>query len=492
MKQFNNLYALSKTLRFELKPQGKTQENIGNKQLITQDDTRALQYKKAKIIIDDYHRMFINKTLQQIHLEYEQINDLNNLFFKYFNSSKTNKTKEEIEKEKIEKDNNIAKVKKVKNNLRKDIVTVFSNQEQYKSLFKKELFANDLNDFIDANKDYTNEQKDEHKNTIDDFKKFHTYFSGFNENRKNIYSSDEKTTALSYRIIDDNLIIFLKNIKLYEKIIKQYPELKEEFKKLENDKQNIFNGVVLDTFFNLSYFNNCLSQQQIEFYNLIIGGKKEESTQTKGINNYLNEFRQINKLKKSQLPDFITLKKQILSISQSSSFVVDDFKSDDDLIKSVNDICNNIQNNNIFDRLKEHFKHFDNFDTDNIVLKSDNIKEVSVNIYGGYDEIHTSLGEWFSHNDTSKTPKQKQAKQEKYLKQKYFTLSDIENALSKSNNKECSENIVFSHINKWGIKHNNELNCDMDIFDNINNSYKDLKVLFKSDKKLKENLSIQK
>ena len=48
MKKFTNKFQLSKTLRFELIPQGKTLENIKSKGLIAKDDQRAISYKKMK------------------------------------------------------------------------------------------------------------------------------------------------------------------------------------------------------------------------------------------------------------------------------------------------------------------------------------------------------------------------------------------------------------------------------------------------------------
>ena len=51
-KQFTGLYSLSKTLRFELIPIGKTLENIEKKGIIVQDEKRACEYEKVKGIID--------------------------------------------------------------------------------------------------------------------------------------------------------------------------------------------------------------------------------------------------------------------------------------------------------------------------------------------------------------------------------------------------------------------------------------------------------
>ena len=47
-QDFTHLYPLSKTLRFELKPIGKTLDHIESKNFLHQDKQRAEDYKKVK------------------------------------------------------------------------------------------------------------------------------------------------------------------------------------------------------------------------------------------------------------------------------------------------------------------------------------------------------------------------------------------------------------------------------------------------------------
>ncbi|PJA09799.1 MAG: hypothetical protein COX70_00780, partial [Flavobacteriales bacterium CG_4_10_14_0_2_um_filter_32_8] len=68
-QKFTKLYQLSKTLRFELKPQGKTLENIVNNKLLEKDKKRAEGYKILKKVIDEFHKYFINESLENIKLE---------------------------------------------------------------------------------------------------------------------------------------------------------------------------------------------------------------------------------------------------------------------------------------------------------------------------------------------------------------------------------------------------------------------------------------
>ena len=60
LDQFVGLYPLSKTLRFELKPVGKTLDNIISSGLLEEDEHRADSYKKVKKLIDEYHKSFID------------------------------------------------------------------------------------------------------------------------------------------------------------------------------------------------------------------------------------------------------------------------------------------------------------------------------------------------------------------------------------------------------------------------------------------------
>lgn len=66
---FTNQFQLSKTLRFELIPQGKTLDNIVDKGLLLQDQNRANSYQEMKKTIDEYHKWFIELALKNVQLE---------------------------------------------------------------------------------------------------------------------------------------------------------------------------------------------------------------------------------------------------------------------------------------------------------------------------------------------------------------------------------------------------------------------------------------
>lgn len=68
-KNFTRLYPISKTLRFELIPIGRTLENIERNGIIAQDEQRANEYVKVKDIIDRYHKQFIKMCLNNFKLK---------------------------------------------------------------------------------------------------------------------------------------------------------------------------------------------------------------------------------------------------------------------------------------------------------------------------------------------------------------------------------------------------------------------------------------
>ena len=68
LKQFTNKYQLSKTLRFELIPVGKTKDILDKKGLVLEDEKRSEEYKIVKTLIDDYHRYFIQEALSRKNL----------------------------------------------------------------------------------------------------------------------------------------------------------------------------------------------------------------------------------------------------------------------------------------------------------------------------------------------------------------------------------------------------------------------------------------
>ena len=128
---FTNLYSLSKTLRFELKPIGKTAENIQAKGLLKEDESRAKEYQVVKKIIDKYHKSFIEESFDSV---LQPVNDRNS-FQKLFEKQVHNFSKLYYKTNKDDKDKN--ELEAISKIMRKLIVSVFKGN--YNESIKKKL-----------------------------------------------------------------------------------------------------------------------------------------------------------------------------------------------------------------------------------------------------------------------------------------------------------------------------------------------------------------
>lgn len=276
---FTNLYPLSKTLRFRLIPVGETLKHFIGSGILEEDQHRAESYVKVKAIIDDYHRTYIENSLSGFELPLESTGKFNSLEEYYLYHNIRNKT-EEIQ--------NLSS--KVRTNLRKQVVTQLTKNEIFKRIDKKELIQSDLIDFVKNEPD-----ANEKIALISEFRNFTVYFKGFHENRRNMYSDEEKSTSIAFRLIHENLPKFIDNMEVFAKI--QNTSISENFDAIQ--KELCSELVTLCEMFKLGYFNKTLSQKQIDAYNTVIGGKTtSEGKKIKGLNEYINLYNQQHKQEK--------------------------------------------------------------------------------------------------------------------------------------------------------------------------------------------------
>lgn len=311
-----NKYRLSKTLRFELIPDPKTLEHIQNKELLSQDEQRARSYEKMKKTIDGFHKHFIELSMQNVKLS--KLETFRDLYFAAPERKKEEKYKTDL--------------KEVQDELRKEIAKGFQTgeaKETFSKIDKKELITEELEKWIAT-------QQNQDIYFDESFKNFTTYFGGFHENRKNMYSDKEQSTAIAYRLIHENLPKFLDNIRIFERI-KTVPELYEECKILYKEIEEYLNITTLDEAFELDYFNEVLTQKQIDIYNLIIGGRSpKEGEKKKGLNEYINLYNQKQKDKNQRIPKLKILYKQILSDRESTSFIAEKFENSKQVLEAIN------------------------------------------------------------------------------------------------------------------------------------------------------------
>lgn len=144
MKQFTNLYPVSKTLRFELQPVGKTKENIEKNGILLRDEQRAEDYKRVKLLIDEYHKQFIKERLWNFKLPMINQGHHDSLeeYQALYELSKRNDAQE-------------AAFVEVKDNLRGIIAKRLTESgSAYERIFKKELIREDLIEFLEDEKGY--------------------------------------------------------------------------------------------------------------------------------------------------------------------------------------------------------------------------------------------------------------------------------------------------------------------------------------------------
>ncbi|MDR1284572.1 MAG: type V CRISPR-associated protein Cas12a/Cpf1 [Campylobacteraceae bacterium] len=381
-KGFTNLYSLSKTIRFGLKPIGQTLENIQKSDILLEDEHRADSYKKIKKIIDEYHKKFIETSLHGIELDKETLFE----YFTYFKIA----SKDESQKERY---------KELQSKLRKQIANAFDTQH----LFGREFIREDLLEFATS---------EEERELIKEFRNFTTYFTGFYESRQNIYSAEDKSTAIAYRLINENLPKFINNIVVFEKVAKS--SVGKYVETLYRDFEEYMNVFEIKDLFSLDYYSSVLTQIQIDAYNLVIVGKVlEDGTKIKGLNEYVNLYNQSQIDKNAHLPKFTTLFKQILSDRNVISWLPDEFASDSDVLESVEKVFSEINENALNSKvsLKNLLLNIDEYDLSKIYLRNDTgLSGISQQFLGSYSVIEDAIKDNYKKNN----PRSTRQNQEKY------------------------------------------------------------------------------
>lgn len=375
MKQFTNLYPVSKTLRFELQPIGKTRENIEKNGILQRDEKRAEDYKIVKSFIDEYHKQFIKDRLWSFKLPLHSEGNLDSLeeYQALYELSKRNDVQE-------------AEFTEIKDNLRSIIAKrLTEGGSSYERIFKKELIREDLIDFLESNED---------KDIVRQFADFTTYFSGFHENRRNMYVAEEKSTAIAYRLIHQNLPKFMDNMKAFAKIAET--SVAEHFTDIYEGWKEYLNVGSIEEIFRLDYFSETLTQTHIEVYNYIIGKKiLEDGTEIKGINEYVNLYNQQQKDKSKRLPFLVPLYKQILSDRDKLSWLAEEFDSDEKMLAAINESYNHLHDllmGNENESLRSLLLHIKDFNLSQINITNDlSLTDISQHLFGRYDVFTSGI-----------------------------------------------------------------------------------------------------
>lgn len=428
LRKFTNLYPVSKTLRFELKPIGKTEEWIEKNGLLEQDNHRAESYKSAKKLIDFYHKHYIDSHLRDFR-ESVRSNDI--LGEKVYVSLETcaalmGKTDEAMKK----------KLNSAQDLLRKEIAKTLAKDK--KDLFSEKLIKEDLMNYLyeaamDGEVLPDKMTIDECKSIVEEFQSFTTYFTGFNQNRENMYSEEAKATSIAFRLVHENLPKFTANMQSFKKIAEP---LKENIAQLEKDLAFVLQGKTISYFFeSTAAYLDCLTQSDIAAYNAILGGRSEKQGQRKiqGLNEYVNLYNQQHK--GQRLPKFVELYKMILSDRESLSWLPEQFENDQNLLETIEQTYQSL--NSLFcddaevhPSLKNLLLDITTYDPKGIFIANDlSLTGILKTYYGNWDVLRRALETQFENSNPRKngeTAEKYEDRRDKYVKSfESFSLDDI-------------------------------------------------------------------
>lgn len=477
LKQFTRVYPLSKTLRFELKPIGRTLEFINSNGLLEQDQHRADSYIKVKGIIDEYHKAFIETVLNDFKLNYTDEGKKNSL--EEFYTCYMCKSKDDAQKKLFEE---------IQGKLRKQIADCFSKDDKFKRIDKKELIKEDLVNFV------TNQ---EDRLLIDEFRDFTTYFTGFHENRKNMYSAEAQSTAIAYRLIHENLPKFIDNMLVFDKVAAS--PVSEQFARLYSNFEEYLNVMNIAEMFRLDYFNIVLTQKQIDIYNYIIGGRTlDDGTKIKGLNEYINLYNQQQKDKSVRLPKLKPLYKQILSDRNAISWLPEQFESDEKALEAIQKAYQELDEQ-VFNRNKEGehslkglLQTLAEYDLDKIYIRNDlQMTDISQKVFGHWGIISKALLEQLKKELPKKSKKETDEAYEERLNkvlksQGSISIAQINNSVWAMGMEE--QNSIQAYFARLGAV-NTETVQQENIFSHIENAYTEVKDLLNTPYPSNKNLA---
>ncbi len=458
-ENFTKKYSVSKTLRFELIAREKTQEHIEKQNFLNDDEKLAEKYKKAKKIIDEYHKNFISNKLSSFTFTLEELR----AYEQAYQAMKKDKKNIKLINDFASRQDDLRK--RIAKELQEDNY-LYAKEGEKKKFIKQNLIKWLENHAISIS------GIPEPKAIINDFENWTNYFSGFNDNRKNIYSEKRIGTSIGYRLVHDNLPKYLENIKRFNKA----KTAGVNFSNVEKTYR-----VKLDEVFSLEHFNKCLTQKGIDEYNLIRGGQsKKGNNKEQGINETINlHVQQLHrKLEratdddKKDLADKIKyiksclleeLYKQILSDRSQLSFRLDSIKNDGELCRQIEHIFHTDNENNLWGKkenvvrdtgektesdfniseaIKKVVQAFKEADPGQLYIRnksSNAITEISQHLFGNWSLITRSLNYYAEKiifpnpekkKETAKQKVDREKKCEGWLKDTtYFSFAEIHTAL---------------------------------------------------------------
>ncbi len=428
-ERYINRYSLSKTLRFALLPQGKTNHYIHEGSFLAADMRKATSYLNIKPFIDASHRDFIAKAAEKLQTDVLAESGDNSVF-SYGDLDAFTAAYESFKKDRKQEKKNFEKACE---RLRKRIVSCSFAAKSLKSdkegLFAKALFDRILPSRVEAGEHLSLE-------TIAEFKGFTSYFTGFHENRKNLYTDKAQGTAIAYRLVNENFCKFLDNVEVFQKL----GDIISSFRQSATAADLAYlNQYDLESIFTSRAYVACLTQSGIDYYNQILGGQTlDDGTKLKGLNEIINLHNQQHAGKK--IPSLRPLYKQILSDRESISFLPEAFSDTNEVYDAISSLHRCWIVSGAVSGVIESSQHLlqsiasQEVELSQLFIAKDKFSKLSMELYGDWSLLSYALKFYLQQQLAKNTKgKRKPVNPEKIQKlfdaEKYRSLQEIQAAI---------------------------------------------------------------
>lgn len=309
---FTRKYKLAKTLRFELRPVGRTLETFKEK-FLPGDERRDAAYPVVKEMLDGEHKALLERALSHSELDWAELAQAHEV---YRTSDKTKEAKDALADRQAE--------------FRKKLVELFKADEAFRNLTAptpKDAFATLKKRLEDAGDEIPDELKM--------FLRFSCFFKGYQENRRNIYSDEAQATAAANRAVNENFPKFLEGVRIFSHLRENYPSIVAD---AEKELAPVLDGRSTASIFSPSAYGEFLPQSGIDFFNQVLGGfVPAEGEKVRGLNEFINLYRQRHEEARADraLSPLRPLYKQILSDRETLSLIPRALESDADAIDAL-------------------------------------------------------------------------------------------------------------------------------------------------------------
>ena len=140
--EFTNKYSLTKTLRFELKPVGKTIKHINKNRFIEKDEQKEKEFNQVKKIMDEFYKYFIEKSLNDLKIDTSELES----FEKTYTALKVDRNNDSLRKE----------YAKTQTKIRKSVYGQIKKTDDFDKIFKKEFVDDILPNWLDERGEHEN------------------------------------------------------------------------------------------------------------------------------------------------------------------------------------------------------------------------------------------------------------------------------------------------------------------------------------------------